>query len=153
MRKKSVDSSFANSTVSASVESSRDFSSSMHFFGTRVFNSPETPSNFSPLRSQCASRCPSVATIVIDSGLSTISAPFSVYRDSSLAMAKPVFAIIERNTAAGILITPAAGNTGSAGKFDFAMPTIFVFERPQRMLTQWFSSNLMVISASGSNFT
>ena len=29
------------------------------------------------------------------------------------------------------------------------MPTILVLERPQRMLTQWLSSNLMVISASG----
>ncbi len=43
-----------------------------------VFISPETPSNFSPLRSQCASRWPSVATIVIDSGFNSINAPFSV---------------------------------------------------------------------------
>ena len=68
-------------------------------------------------------------------------------------MAKPVFEIIERSTAAGILITPADGNTGRLGKFDRAMPTIFVLDRPQRMLTQWFSSNRMVISASGSSFT
>ena len=78
MRKKSVDSSFANSMVSTSVESTSDFNSSIAFFGMSVFISPEMPSNFSPLRSMCANRCPSVATMVIDSGFSTISAPFRV---------------------------------------------------------------------------
>ena len=136
MRKKSVDSSFANSTSSASVESSRVFISSIAFFGTSVFNSPETPSNFSPALSQCARRCPSVATIVIDSGLSSISAPFSVYRDSSFEIAKPVRVINPRKTCAGIFTTPAVGNAGKLGKFDFAIPTIFVFDRPHRMLTQ-----------------
>ena len=33
------------------------------------------------------------------------------------------------------------------------MPTILVLERPQRMLTQWFSSSFMEISPSGSSFT
>src|SRR6202046_142798 len=47
MRKKRVESSLANSTVSASAESSSDLSSSIAFFGTSVFISPETPSNFS----------------------------------------------------------------------------------------------------------
>src|SRR5580700_11117926 len=37
MRKNKVDSSFANSTVSASVESSSDFNSSIAFFGTKLF--------------------------------------------------------------------------------------------------------------------
>ncbi len=117
-------------------ESSSDFNSSIAFFGISVFISPETPSNFSPARSTCANRCPSVATIVIDSGFNTISAPFSVYRDSSLAIANPVFAIIDLSTAAGILIAPADGNTGNPGKFDRAIPTIFVLDRPHRILTQ-----------------
>jgi hypothetical protein len=30
---------------------------------------------------------------------------------------------------------------------------MLVFDGPQRMLTQWFSSNSMVISASGTSFT
>ncbi len=41
-----------------------------------------------------------------------------------------------RKTCAGIVIAPAVGNAGRLGKFDFAIPTIFVFDRPQRMLTQ-----------------
>jgi len=94
-----------------------------------------------------------VATMVIDSGFSTINAPFRVYRDSSLAMAKMVLPIIDRSTLQGIFTAPAVGNTGSVGKFARAMPTIFVLERPQRMLIQWFSSSLMEISPSGSNFT
>ena len=68
-------------------------------------------------------------------------------------MAKPVFEIISRNTCAGIFTILAVGNTGRLGKFDRAMPTILVLDRPQRMLTQWLSSNLMVISESGSSFT
>src|SRR5258708_2928272 len=51
-------------------------------------------------------------------------------------MAKPVLAIIERRTAAGIFTTPAVGNTGRAGEFERAMPTIFGFHRPQPMLNQ-----------------
>ena len=82
------------------------------------------PSNFSPLRSQCANRCPSVATIVIDSGFNSINAPFSVYRDSSFEIANPVRAINPRNTCAGIVTTPAVGNAGRLGKFDFAIPTL-----------------------------
>ncbi len=48
---------------------------------------------------------------------------------------------------------PVVGNTGRLGKFERAMPTILVFERPLRMLTQWFSSSLIVMSPSGSSFT
>src|SRR5215467_15989817 len=58
-----------------------------------------------------------------------------------------------RKTWAGIFTAPAVGKTGSVGKFERAMPTILVFDRPQRMLTQWFSSSLIVMSASGSSFT
>ena len=65
-------------------------------------------------------------------------------------MAKPVLAIMARSTCAGIVTTPAVGNAGRLGKLERAMPTILVLERPQRMLTQWFSSSLMVMSASGS---
>ncbi len=64
-----------------------------------------------------------------------------------------VRAIMARSVCAGIFTLPVAGNVGSPGKFARAMPTILVLERPERMLTQWFSSSLMEISPSGSSFT
>ena len=51
-------------------------------------------------------------------------------------MANPVLAIIARSTWAGIFTTPIVGNTGSVGKFERAIPTILVFDLPQRMLIQ-----------------
>ena len=83
----------------------------------------------------------------------SIGAPLVEIKPASGLVTKPVLAIIERRTAAGILTTPAVGNTGKAGKFERAIPTIFVLDRPQRMLTQWFSNSLMVMSASGRSFT
>ena len=74
--------------------------------------------------------------MVMDSGLSTINPPLSVYRDSSLEMAKIVRPIMALSVCAGIFTLPLAGNVGSPGKLARAMPTILVFERPERMLTQ-----------------
>ena len=68
-------------------------------------------------------------------------------------MAKMVRPIMLRRVCAGIFTLPAAGNTGSPGKLARAMPTILVFERPERMLTQWFSSSLIEMSPSGSSLT
>jgi hypothetical protein len=48
----------------------------------------------------------SVATIVIDSGFSSINAPFSVYRDSSLEIANPVRAISLSVLVSDILLFP-----------------------------------------------
>ena len=47
----------------------------------------------------------------------------------------------------------AGGEDRHAGKLERAMPTILVMERPARMLTQWFSSSLMLTSPSPSSFT
>jgi DNA polymerase-3 subunit beta len=46
---------------------------------------------------------------------------------------------------------PAAGNAGSAGKFDAAMPIIFVLLRPALMFTQLFSAREKNTSPSGSS--
>ena len=64
-----------------------------------------------------------------------------------------VLPIMLRSVCAGIFTTPAAGNVGSPGKLARAMPTILVLERPERILTQWFSSSLMEMSPSGSSLT
>ena len=77
MRKNSVVSSLANSTNSLSPAPSNESSSAMAFFGTSVFNSPET-SRGVLARSIWASRWPSVATMTIESGFSSNSAPFRV---------------------------------------------------------------------------
>ena len=65
--------------VSASVESSSDCNSSIAFFGIKRLQFSRDAFEFlAGAFSMCARRCPSVATMVIDSGFSTISAPFSV---------------------------------------------------------------------------
>jgi len=51
-------------------------------------------------------------------------------------MAKDGFANHGAQNFGGNLTAPAVGNTGSVGKLARAIPTIFVLERPQRMLIQ-----------------
>ena len=87
--------------------------------------------------SMCARRCPSVATMVIDSGFSTIRA--AIQRVAR-------FFVGDREDRCGRSCRVGPGRESSRrrrsetraalGKLDCAMPTILVFERPQRMLTQ-----------------
>src|SRR2546426_6480204 len=93
----------------------------MAFFGIRNRNSFLRPATCI-WRSIRARRWPSVATIVTLSGFKSRSAPFSVYRDSSLEMAKIVFWIIVVKTPQGI-VTMALGTSGRLGKLSLAMPT------------------------------
>ena len=83
---------------------------------------------------------------------SNSSAPFSVNRDSSIEMANPVLVIIEASIFTGISAI-ASGICGNSGKLSRDMPAMRVRERPQVMLAQWFSRNLIFTSASGSRRT
>src|SRR3989442_6688317 len=123
----------------------------MAFFGIRNRNSFLRPATCI-WRSIRARRWPSVATIVTLSGFKSRSAPFSVYRDSSLEMAKIVFWIIVVKTPQGI-VTMALGTSGKLGKLSLAIPTSLNDERSQLSWTQWFSRTLNLTSASGSERT
>src|SRR2546428_766548 len=70
-------------------------SSAIAFLGTITLISSLTSSIASAF-STCASRCPSVATIVMDPGFSKSSAPLSVYFESSVLMAHIVLRLLLR---------------------------------------------------------
>ena len=69
------------------------------------------------------------------SGRISSKAPFSVNRDSSMEIAKIVFAIMEESIETGIWFV-ASGIWGSSGKLSLDIPAIFVRDRPQVMLAQ-----------------
>ncbi len=66
-------------------------------------------------------------------------------------MAKIVFDTMFLRELTEIFTAPLAGKSGTCGKFARAIPTIFVFDRPARICTQWLSISLMEISPSGSS--
>ncbi len=69
------------------------------------------------------------------SGRITSKAPFNVNLDSSMEIAKIVFAIMEDSTPTGIWLV-ASGIAGNSGKLSLDIPAILVLDRPQVMFAQ-----------------
>ncbi len=80
------------------------------------------------------------------------SAPFSVKRDSSIEIAKIVFAIIDASAPTGISAI-TSGISGSSGKLSRDIPAMRVRDRPHTRLAHWFSCSFTSRSASGSSRT
>ena len=149
MSKKRWVSSREKPTVSVSALSEIMRTSSLIAFrGTKTLISSLTSSSVSAF-SACARRCPSVATMVMDPGLSKSNAPLNVYLESSVLIAKIVRVISFANASDGIFATGDFGSA-KAGKSSCGSPAIRKRLEPQVIVTQFASPRLNLISLSGS---
>ena len=115
---------------------------------------PALRSSVFPLRGTLtsASRWPSVATRLIDSGYNTKSAPFRKYRVSSPVIANCVFATISFSPLRGSVALGAPPPSGSVGKSSRGSVCIRESNRSAATLTPPLSS-AMRMSVSGSDLT
>ena len=105
--------------------------------------------NASTSLSTSASRKPSVATILMRLPLATKRTALSVKRLSSFETAKSIRRGIAASVSEG-RVTFVFVTSGNFGKVSLTMPASLKDDRPHATCTQWFSSALKRISASGS---